>query len=143
MLVTATLTVALALQIRFCGRHIDPSVSVPQQKTATKLISSDLGRLTGTWEMKVEKRKGGVQNWTLTLTQDGEVLSGVITSEGGDLPVTGTIKGDEVRLSATRLGLTVEFPAKIEGEGMVGTMKALMIRRRWTAKRKQVAKDAS
>ena len=86
--------------------------------------------------MSVEKKKGGVQNWILTLSQDGDKLSGVISSEGGDLPVNGMIKGDEVSLSAKKFGVTLEFPARVEGETMTGTMKALMIRRQWTARRK-------
>ncbi len=43
--------------------------------------------------MTVQKRKGGSQIWTLSLEQNGESLKGVISSEGGDLNVTGTIKG--------------------------------------------------
>lgn len=86
--------------------------------------------------MSIRKRKGGTQTWTLTLEQNGEMLNGVINSEGGDLPVTGTIKGQTINLSAKRFGVTVEFPATVNGDAMTGTMHALMVKRQWTAKRK-------
>ena len=56
--------------------------------------------------MSVQKRSG-TQIWTLKLEQDGERLKGIINSEGGDLPVTGTIKGQTIKLSAKRFGVTV------------------------------------
>jgi hypothetical protein len=86
--------------------------------------------------MSVQKRKGGVQTMTLTLAQNGEALSGVIKSEGGDLTVTGTIKERAINLTAKRFGFTVEFPATFDGEMMTGTMRALTVTRQWTAKRK-------
>ena len=86
--------------------------------------------------MSVQKKSGGVQNWTLMLTQKEEALSGIIRSEGGDLPVSGTIKGNEISLSAKRFGTTVEFPARFDGKTMTGTMNALTISRQWTAKRR-------
>ena len=86
--------------------------------------------------MSVPKRSGGAQTWTLKLEQDGEALTGVITSEGGDLPVSGTIRGQAVTLSAKRYGVTVEFPAVVEGDTMSGTMRALTVNKTWTAKRK-------
>ena len=134
ILTTSILIIALGLQLRFCQRNVASDVTVSQ--TLTNSNASINGRLTGIWAMSVEKKKGGVQNWILTLSQDGDKLSGVISSEGGDLPVNGMIKGDEVSLSAKKFGVTVEFPARVEGETMTGTMKALMIRRQWTARRK-------
>lgn len=134
---TFALIVALVLQVRFCGSNAGPSVSSNQAETNPSVQASvSPGGLSGIWEMSVQKKSGGLQTWTLTLTQNGETLSGVIKSEGGDLPVSGTIKGDEISLSAKRYGTTVEFPARFDGETMTGTMNALMISRQWTAKRR-------
>ncbi|MBV9958641.1 MAG: hypothetical protein JO360_09475 [Acidobacteria bacterium] len=115
----------------------DLTVSSNQTKTSSPGSNSSPVGLTGVWEMSVQKKSGGTQNWTLTLTQNGEALSGVIRSEGGDLPVNGSIKGEELSLSAKRFGTTVEFPAKFDGETMTGKMKALMIERQWTARRRK------
>jgi hypothetical protein len=98
--------------------------------------SASQSGLTGIWDMSVQKKSGGVQNWRLTLRQEGDALSGVITSEGGDLPVNGTVKGNEISLSAKRFGATVYFPATFDGETMTGTMSVLMIRRQWSATRR-------
>jgi hypothetical protein len=136
---TFVLMVALVVQARFCGSNVGSDVTVSRNQAETTppvQTSGSPSGLTGIWEMSVQKKSGGVQNWTLTLTQNGDALSGVITSEGGDLPVNGTIKGDEISLSARRFGTTVDFPATFDGTTMTGTMKALMIRRQWTAKRR-------
>jgi len=140
VVVTLALVAAVVLQVRFCGSKISPSMTIPSNRTETNSPSGNSASpvgLTGIWEMSVQKKSGGTQNWTLTLTQNGEALSGVIRSEGGDLPVSGAIKGEEISLSAKRFGTTVEFPAKFDGETMTGTMKALMIERQWTAKRRK------
>ena len=84
----------------------------------------------------MQKRSGGTQAWTLRLEQDGERLKGVINSEGGDLPVSGTIKGSSINLSAEKFGATVEFPATVNGDSMTGTMSVLTVTRHWTARRK-------
>jgi len=85
--------------------------------------------------MSLQRRNGGTQTWTLTLEQNGEMLKGVINSEGGDLPVAGTIKGKSINLSAKRFGVTLEIPATLNGDTMTGTMHALTVTLRWTAKR--------
>jgi len=86
--------------------------------------------------MTVYGKRGATQTWTLTLEQNGEQLKGVLNSEGGDLPVTGTIKGNVIDLSAKKFGVTVEFPAVLRGETMEGEMRVLTVNRHWTAKRR-------
>ena len=135
--ITFILAVTLLVQVKFFGVASDGPVST--NPTEINSVATDpivAGPLSGVWEMRVRKPKGGVQNWTLSLTQNGEALSGVLTSEGGDLPVTGTIKGNEINLAAEKFGTTVELPATFDGQTMTGTMKVLMISREWTAKRK-------
>ncbi|MGI9068964.1 MAG: hypothetical protein ACR2HX_21490 [Pyrinomonadaceae bacterium] len=107
----------------------------PHAGPITQSSSSTIS-IAGRWEMSIQKKRGGTQTWTLTLEQYGETLKGVINSEGGDLPVTGTIKGRSIDLSARRFGVTVEFPAELNGDSMAGTMRTLMVTRQWTAKRK-------
>jgi hypothetical protein len=128
---TCALVAALVVGFKVCADRVDPpAISVTPPPAAPASIA-------GTWEMKIQKRKGGTQSWTLTLEQDGKALAGVIHSEGGDLPVTGTIDGRSIFLSAKRSGVTVEFPATLYDETMVGTMHAITVTRRWTAKRQK------
>jgi len=136
--ITCVLVIALVVQIKFCKTRDEPEANPilrPQGATRAAPSSTSTIGIAGRWEMSIRKRKGGTQTWTLTLEQNGEILTGVINSEGGDLPVTGTIKGQSINLSAKRFGVTVEFPATLDGDTMTGTMRALTVTRQWTAKR--------
>ena len=133
--VAVLLIIALVVQVKFCKGRIGPEGIQPQASPTSRPPDSRID-VTGRWEMSVQKRSGGTQTWTLTLEQNDETLTGVITSEGGDLPVSGTIKGQAVTLSAKRYGVTVEFPGVVEGETMTGTMRVLSVNRQWAAKRK-------
>jgi hypothetical protein len=149
--VTAVLLLALGLQTYFkrknrmleiCSQEANPSpASATSPPSATSAAStprienaSDPFSITGKWEMLVQKRKG-TTSWTLILEQQREVLSGIIKSEGGDLPVTGTIKRRAITFTAQRFGFTVEFLASFDGNVMAGQMHALTVDRKWTAKR--------
>ena len=136
--ITFALAIALVVQMRFCktrpGQEATLVIS-PQRAQPTAPPASSPTGISGTWQMIVQKPKGGTQIWMLTLEQNGESLKGVINSEGGDLPVAGTIKGQSISLSAKRFGVTVEFPARLDGDTMTGSMRALTVTRQWTAKR--------
>ena len=139
VVIVLALVVALAVQLQFCKRPVAPDGDIATRKVERQVeqedqqgVSTDI---SGTWEMTIPKKRGGAQVWTLKLKQKGEQLKGVLTSEGGDLDVTGTLKGQNVDLSAKRFGITVEFPAVLEGEILTGEMKALSVRLKWTAKR--------
>ena len=137
--VNLLLIVLLGIQLKFCRSHVDPPITQASTGLETSADSTKQvpgGSVAGTWDMNVQKPRGGTQNWTLTLDQHGEDLTGVINSEGGDLSVTGTIKEKAINLSASRLGMTVEFTAALNGTTMTGQMRALTIQRAWTAKRK-------
>ena len=136
--ITLALVAALAVQIRFCKARVEPQAVMPPSRPQAGPVARSPGSVrsvAGRWEMIIEKRKGGAQTWTLTLEQSGEALKGVINSEGGDLPVTGSIKGQSINLSAKRFGVIVEFPATFDGDTMTGTMRALTVTRQWRARR--------
>lgn len=137
--VTLALTVALGVQMKFCTARVGPQAEAPPGQPRESPAAAQPGSVSsvaGKWEMTIEKRKGGAQTWTLTLEQSGESLKGVINSEGGDLPVTGSVRGQSVSLSAKRYGVTVEFPATLDGDTMTGTMRALTVSRPWRARRR-------
>jgi hypothetical protein len=137
--ITIVLAIALVVQMRFCRVRVVPEANLlPSQQRTSQIPQSpdSIINIAGQWEMSVQKRKGGSQIWTLTLEQDGEELKGIINSEGGDLTIGGTIKGQSINLSAKRFGVTVEFPATLDGDMMKGTMRVLTVSRQWVAKRK-------
>jgi hypothetical protein len=137
--ITLVLVIALVLQMKYCKARVEPESEMlvlrPQAGPTSQPPPNGASGVSGKWLMTVEKKKGGTQTWTLTLEQSGEALKGVINSEGGDLPVTGTIKGKSINLSAKRYGVSVEFPATLDGDTMVGTMSVLTVTRQWRAKR--------
>jgi hypothetical protein len=136
--IVLALVVALAVQLKFCKRPVAPDNDVARSKVASQAEKSVPGSstdLSGTWEMTVPKKRGEAQVWTLKLKQKGEQLRGVLTSEGGDLDISGSIRGQNVDLSAKRFGITVEFPAVLDGDILTGEMRALSVRLKWTAKR--------
>jgi biopolymer transport protein ExbD len=96
------LVVALIVQIKFCKTRVESDVDLAQNQPSSQLesFSDSTINVTGTWEMSVQKRSGTAETWTLKLKQEGERLTGTINSLGGDLPVEGTIKGQEINLSA-------------------------------------------
>ena len=137
---TLALVAALGLQLKFCRPRAPEALRLgengtraPETRAAPEEASAVVA---GTWEMSVEKRKGGAEVWTLTLAQEGETLKGSILSAGGDLPVEGTLRGRALKLSAKKMGVTVDFPATFDGEKLEGTMRVLTINRRWTARRR-------
>lgn len=137
--VTLLLVALLIIQIKFGKTRTDSDAALAQRRPDASHVerSSDSEiNVAGVWEMSVLKKRGGTQTWTLTLRQDGRKLSGIINSEGGDLPVTGTIENRNIELSAKRLGVTVEFPATVDGNVMTGDMRVMTVNRRWTARRR-------
>ena len=155
--VNLLLIVLVVIQLKFCKSNLDPITNISQVSNTVErpgdLVKRTPGdfekpadsiiNIAGTWDMNVKKRRGGTQSWTLKLDQHGEDLSGVINSEGGDLSVDGTIKGQAVNLFAKRLGVTVEFPATVNGDTMAGEMRVLTVNRFWTAKRRVVDQSRS
>src|SRR5262245_17839736 len=136
--ISLLLVVALGAQLKFCKTNVEPDVNFARNQPSRQFenLPGSSTSIAGTWDMSVQKKRGGAQIWTLKLEQNGEHLTGVITSEGGDLPVTGTINGKTINLSAKRFGVTVEFPAVLNGDIITGEMRVLTVKLQWSAKRR-------
>jgi hypothetical protein len=63
----------------------------------------------------------------LTATQNGETLTGAIASPRGDMPITGTVKGNAVafmmKVSAQGMDMQIDYAGTVEGDAMKGTAK--------------------
>lgn len=136
--VVLILVVSLVVQLKFCQTRVETPADFVRNQPLSRVENqvSSAASVAGTWDMSVQKRSGGTQNWTLKLKQNGEQLTGIINSEGGDLDVTGTIKGKNINLTARRFGVTVEFSAVLNGDTMTGEMRVLTVSRQWTSKRR-------
>ena len=69
---------------------------------------------------------GGARPFKLILKVDGEKLSGTVKRANGDVPLTGTIKGDVINFSYTISyggnDLTLSYSGKVAGDSMSGTV---------------------
>jgi hypothetical protein len=81
--------------------------------------------VAGEWDA-VFNTPGGAQPLKLILKVDGEKLSGTAKRSRGDVPITGTVKGDDITFSYTvdynGNAMTISFSGKVKGDSMSGTV---------------------
>jgi len=83
---------------------------------------------------------GGARPFKFVLVVDGEKLTGTAKRASGDVPLTGTIKGDLINFSYTiNYGgndLTLSYSGKVAGDSMSGTISfGGQAEETWSAKR--------
>ncbi len=82
---------------------------------------------------------GGSRTFKVILRANGENLTGTAKRASGDLPITGTIKGDIVTFSYTISyqgnDLTMSFSGKLDGDKMSGTVLFGSTEEGWSATR--------
>src|SRR5262245_32161936 len=103
--------------------------------------------LTGEWDVTIESPQGA-NNVKMTLTQDGEKLSGLFKSPMGELPFTGTLTGVDVKASFTLpvqgQSLEITMTGKVDGETLAGKVQfGGFGEGDWTAKRAPAATAAA
>jgi hypothetical protein len=99
--------------------------------------------LTGDWDMTIESPQG-TNTVKVTLTQDGEKLSGLFKSEMGELPFAGTIVGADVKfgfaIPIQGQSLDIAVTGKVDGPTLAGKMQfGGFGEGDWTAKRAPAA----
>jgi len=99
--------------------------------------------LTGDWDMTIESPQG-TNSVKVTLTQDGEKVSGLFKSPFGELPVTGALTGVDLTIafSLPIQGQSVEvvMTGKAEGPTLAGKVQfGGFGEGDWTAKRAEAA----
>ena len=81
--------------------------------------------VSGTWELNVESPMGSRASDAI-FTQTGETLGGKMVSPRGEVPLTGTIKGDAVNFSITVNAqgqtLQIDYTGTVTGDAMSGTV---------------------
>ena len=103
--------------------------------------SSGAANISGAWDFAVET-SGGSGSPGFTFKQEGENLTGTYKGQFGEAPLTGTVKGDDVKftikINAQGQSLTVVYTGKITGkDSMKGTVSLGDIGEgTWTGKRK-------
>jgi hypothetical protein len=107
----------------------------------TSAVAQSDVNVSGEWAFTVETPQGSGTP-SFTFKQDGEKLTGNYKGQFGEAPVTGTVKGGEIKftikISAQGQELTITYTGKIESkDSMKGTaVLGELGEANWTAKRK-------
>jgi len=118
--------------------HKEDSASASQPAPAMAAVAVNI---TGVWAFAVETAAGSGSP-TFTFKQDGENLTGTYKGQFGEAPLTGTVKGSDIKftikVNAQGQDITISYNGKIESkDSMKGTVAIGELGEgTWTAKRK-------
>src|SRR5206468_11747367 len=95
--------------------------------------------VTGDWDITIQSPQG-TNTVKMSLTQDGEKVSGLFKSAAGELPFTGTLSGDELKFTFTvpfqGQPIDIAMTGKVAAESIAGTASfGGMVEGPWSAKR--------
>jgi hypothetical protein len=80
--------------------------------------------IAGDWDLTIESPQGA-RTVPVSLKQEGEKITGVFKSPGGELPISGTLTGNDLKLSFTVSmqgnALEIAMTGKVTGESFAGT----------------------
>ena len=87
--------------------------------------SAQTSSVAGEWDAAYNT-PGGPRAFKLVFAVDGEKITGTAKRSNGDVPLTGTIKGDDISfnypISYTGNGVLLSFTGKVKGDTMGGTV---------------------
>jgi hypothetical protein len=87
--------------------------------------NSQTTNIGGAWQLSWQGR-GGSQQATVQIQQDGSKLSGTFQQSAGSSPLTGSVDGNNVSFSVQMQGrrtITLAFTGSINGDKMSGTLQ--------------------
>lgn len=91
----------------------------------TAVASAQTASVAGEWDA-VYNTPGGARTFKLVFSVDGEKISGTAKRSNGDVPITGTIKGEDISfyytISYNGNAVTLSFTGKVKGDSMGGTV---------------------
>ena len=107
-------------------------------------MSAQKATVDGEWDASMNT-PGGPRPFKLVFKVEGEKLAGTAKRQNGDVPVAGTVKGDDISFSYTidynGNAVTLSFTGKIKGDAISGTVFFNeSASDEWSAKRAAAAK---
>jgi len=84
--------------------------------------------VAGPWTMSYTTREGVKMTSTLTITMEGEKMTGTVSSARGSVPLNEiSVKGDQIAFAIVRVGfgdsIRIEYTGRIKGDTMTLKMK--------------------
>jgi hypothetical protein len=97
--------------------------------------------VTGSWESSIESPQGNATS-AATYKQEGEKLTGTHVGQMGELPLSGTVKGNDISFTITidaeGQKFILTYTGKVEGDTIKGSVDlGGMGSATWSAKRKK------
>ena len=81
--------------------------------------------ITGEWDAAMNT-PGGVRNFKIVFKVEGEKVTGTVKRTSGDVPLVGTIKGNDLQFTYSVKyndnDLTISMTGKVEGDSIAGTV---------------------
>lgn len=94
--------------------------------------------VSGDWNFKVSSPEGE-HPARLSITQNGEKITGAFSSDRGQHKIEGTVKGNEIQFTVRYTGgdedMMIPFSGRLEGDKMNGEYKAGDTTGVWTAEK--------
>ncbi len=88
-------------------------------------MSAQTSSIAGEWDASYNT-PGGPRSFKLIFNVEGEKITGTAKRSNGDVPLTGTVKGDDISfyytISYNGNDVTLSFTGKIKGDSMGGTI---------------------
>jgi hypothetical protein len=88
-------------------------------------LSAFAADVAGAWNITVDTPNGPL-DVTLTLKQDGDKLTGVISSQMGETPITGTVKDNDLEFTMTMdangASMVLVYKAKVDANKISGSV---------------------
>jgi hypothetical protein len=139
---TLRIAACAALVMLAAGCSTTPSGTSASAPPATpaKAAAPAAAGVTGAWALSIETPMG-TRPSDAQFTQNGEQLTGKMISERGEVPFTGTVKGNAIAFSfnvdAQGQQLKLDYTGTVTGDTIAGTVKfGDFGDGKWTAKRK-------
>lgn len=88
-------------------------------------MSAQTKSVAGEWDA-VYNTPGGARSFKLVFSVEGEKITGTAKRSNGDVPLTGTVKGEDISFNYTinynGNAVTLTFAGKVTGDTMSGTV---------------------
>jgi len=130
---------ALAFCLAFAGAA--GAQDKPQEKPKDPPKVAVAIDVTGAWDMSVESPQG-TMDLVSTFKQEGEKLTGTQSSQMGEMPIEGTIKGADIAfaivINMQGQEMRISYTGKVEGDSMSGAIEfGTFGTSTWAAKKKK------
>ena len=97
-----------------------------QEKPQEKPKETTAVNVTGTWDMAVEAPQG-TMSLTVAFKQEGEKLTGMQSSQMGEIALEGSVKGTDIAfvvvINMQGQDMTITYTGKIDGDTMSGAIE--------------------